>query len=79
MSHLFGPSLMLTAWAALACTAPTDTLVARERAASQSDPPITANARGRVQVVDGQLLSDIGTPLRGLTVDVDTDWVLEDF
>lgn len=79
MSHLSGPSLMLTAWAALACTAPTDTLVAREHAASQPDPPTTAIARGRVQVVDGQLLTDIGSPLRGLTLPVDTKWMLDDF
>src|SRR5690349_10818590 len=79
MSHLFGPSLMLTAWTALACTAPTETLVARERAAPVPSVPATADARARVQVVDGRLLSDIGTPLRGLTLPVDTKWMLDDF
>lgn len=79
MPHLLGPSLMLTAWAALACTAPTETLVARERAEPLPPVPTTADARGRVQVLDGQLLSDIDTPLRGLTLPVDTKWMLDDF
>lgn len=79
MSQLFGPSLVFTAWAVLACTAPTETLVAREHVEPLPPLPTFANARGRVQVVDGQLLSDIGTPLRGLTLPVDTAWALEDF
>ncbi|HEX2876223.1 MAG TPA: hypothetical protein VHP33_33455 [Polyangiaceae bacterium] len=79
MSHLFGPSLMLTMCAALACATPTETLVARERAEPPPAVPTTAAARGRVQVVDGQLLSDISTPLRGLTLPVDTKWMLDDF
>jgi hypothetical protein len=78
MSHLFGPSLMLAAFAVLACTAPTPTLVARERAeplpSFQPEP-----ARGRVLVVDGRVVTDFGTPLRGLTLPVDFDPTLQDF
>jgi endoglucanase len=35
--------------------------------------------RGRVAVVDGRLVTDLGTPLRGLTLPVDFDWQLDDF
>jgi Cellulase (glycosyl hydrolase family 5) len=78
MSYLFGPSLMLAAFAALACTAPTPTLVARERPKALGSI-VTDRARGRVSVVDGRVVTDIGTPLRGLTLPVDFDPKLEDF
>jgi hypothetical protein len=35
--------------------------------------------RGRVKVVDGNLVSDRGTPLRGLLLPVDTGWNLGDY
>lgn len=78
MSHFFGLSLMLAAFAALACTAPTPTLVARERPEPLGSIP-TERARGRVSVVDGRVVTDIGTPLRGLTLAVDFEPKLEDF
>jgi Cellulase (glycosyl hydrolase family 5) len=34
--------------------------------------------RGRVKVVGGKLVTDLGTPLRGLTLPVDTGWALPD-
>jgi Cellulase (glycosyl hydrolase family 5) len=35
--------------------------------------------RGRVKVVDGNLVSDVNTPLRGMLLPVDTSWSLTDF
>jgi Cellulase (glycosyl hydrolase family 5) len=35
--------------------------------------------RGRVQVVNGNLVTDVGTPLRGLLLPVDTTWALSAF
>lgn len=78
MSHLFGLSVVLTAFAALACTAPTPTIVARERP-EPGGPLATQGARGRVSIVDGRLVTDLGTALRGLTLAADLAPKLHDF
>jgi hypothetical protein len=41
-------------------------------------PFVVPNQRGRVKVVGGKLITDLGTPLRGLTLPVDTGWALPD-
>jgi hypothetical protein len=41
--------------------------------------PVIPTPRGRVQVVDGNLVTDLGTPLRGAVLPVDTTWTLDDF
>lgn len=43
------------------------------------EPPALARPRGRVRVVDGRIVTDLGTPLRGVTVPLDVGWSLEDF
>lgn len=78
MSYPLGFSLLLAALAALSCSAPAPTLVAREPSEQQELVP-DGSARGRVAVVDGRLVTDIGTPLRGLTLPVDFDPELQDF
>jgi hypothetical protein len=49
-----------------ACGDPKVVTIARGDAAEVSSPP-----RGRVQVVDGRLVSDRGSPLRGVAMEVD--------
>jgi hypothetical protein len=65
----------------LGCGAPEEQIVARE------SPPMLApvltlptidRPRQRVQVIGGELRSDIGTPLRGLLAPVDSDWTLSE-
>jgi Cellulase (glycosyl hydrolase family 5) len=44
-----------------------------------TEPPRIPAQRGRVKIVDGKLVTDLGTPLRGMLLPVDTDWPLADF
>ena len=48
-------------------------------AGSAGTPLAIAPLRGRVKVVDGKLVTDVGTPLRGMLLPVDTSWDLGDF
>lgn len=67
-------------WRALVCAlalggcAPTPDVIATD-----ANPAVTQVPRGRVAVVSGKLVSDIGTPLRGLLLPVDTGFQLADF
>lgn len=48
--------------------------------AGSSGGPLTIPLeRGRVKVVDGKLVTDVGTPLRGMLLPIDTGWDLADF
>jgi hypothetical protein len=71
----------------LGCAAPDEQIVARESPPPPvpppveplpvaPPPPVSNRPRQRVQVVGGELRSDIGTPLRGLLAPVDSDWSL---
>jgi hypothetical protein len=65
-----------------ACSSPTPDVIATATASggegggSGSELQIP---RGRVAVVDGKLVTDIGTPLRGAVLAVDIDFKLDDF
>jgi hypothetical protein len=77
-ARLSGPVCLGLAVVLMAgCGSAETELVAREREAPMTPPP-TSTQRERVQVVDGQLLSDLGTPLRGLLLPVDVGWTLGD-
>lgn len=59
---------------------PSEQIVAREIVPQIVPPPsLPSGARGRVSVADGQLVSDLGTPLRGLLLNVDSGWTLGSF
>jgi hypothetical protein len=63
----------------LGCGAPEEQIVAREILPALLPgplPPLINRPRQRVQVVGGELRSDIGTPLRGALLPVDSDWSL---
>lgn len=68
---------MLFSVVLLGCGSAETELVARERETPTQPAPQSAQ-RGRVQVVEGQLRSDLGTPLRGLLLPVDVGWSLND-
>lgn len=48
-------------------------------AAGAGSVPALALPRGRVRVEEGRLVTDVGTPLRGVILPVDVGWVVEDF
>lgn len=76
-ARALGP-LLIALFLTAACGGPEAELIAREQVVAPPDevPPAT---RGRVSVVDGELVTDIGTPLRGLLLPVDVGYELEDF
>jgi hypothetical protein len=68
------PSLRIVGWGALACSLaacgdPTVVTIARDDAGGGSEPSPTP--RGRVQVVDGRIVTDRGSSLRGVALEAD--------
>lgn len=45
---------------------------------AEPPPSPASRARGRVAVVDGRLVTDVGSPLRGMALPVDVGWQLPD-
>jgi len=50
-----------------------------ESGAGAATAPVVHAQRDRVKVVNGKLVTDINTPLRGLTLPVDTGWTLTQY
>ncbi len=86
-------AVFVAALSLASCTDPRPEVIARFPADASSDtalgaggandadsapPPVPAQ-RGRVKVIDGSLVTDRGTPLRGLLLPVDSNWALGNY